>query len=262
MSKDILHDYREDVLGQGTERWREHKIDLLKQTKKEWDSAKNILAKTLVYEVSPVCKDVEGYSFVCKDSFREYCDNYEKKYSTADIMNGWWYCFKIFFPDVLSGRRQSDATRKNMKKLIVKIGDKKDKDVIGVIKEDYPCSNENDIKMFLSFLRVVYTIGNMTPAPINPPIGGGSDMWEYKLKKYRKMYHDYKGDIDTLFFQDYDLKKIVWTTDQIKNDPAGYFGSRIDLIIRRGYRIKNNFQGPFSQAQEEECKKIKESVLI
>ncbi len=262
MSKDILHDYREDVLYQETQRWHKDNIILLNKTGDEWRSAQNILAKTLVYETSSVCRDVEDNDFVCKDAFSDYCPEYENKYNTADIMNGWWYGFKILFPDVLIGIRQSHATRENMRRMIEKIKDCPDKDVIGVIRKDYPTSDENDIKMFLGFLRVVYTMGNMTPAPINPPIGRGADMWEHKLNKYKEMYHDKKGDMDALFFQDYEFNKNNWPTGRIKEDLAGYFESRIDLTIRRGYRIKNHINGPFSPDQEAGYKKIRESVLI
>ena len=82
-----LYDYRQDIVN------KKHN----KEYWKDWNNW-NILYRTLAYEISS-SKDVESYGYVKQDVFK-YFDNlipYVGENPTADIMNGWWYCFKVLF---------------------------------------------------------------------------------------------------------------------------------------------------------------------
>lgn len=236
--KIILHDYREDVLNRKNNRMKDNRREKLKVDKREWDKCHNILGKTLIYELSEVCGDVEDYSLVQTEAFSPYCKNYASEYKTADIMNGWWYCFKYIF------QLESRTDKKNIEKLKDKIKEEEnDESVIKTLMKSeykYPKFDKEVYRALFRYLRVVYTIGNLTPVPINPR-ADYLDSWEYKLSKYIGLYHDHNGDKDILRFQDYyDSKgeiKNSYTKNGFENDPVEYLDSRTDLIIKRGYRI-------------------------
>ena len=60
--KELLKDYREFVLQTSNCNSKQHRCST-KNWKSEWNSAHNILAKTLIYELSPY-SHVEAYEFV------------------------------------------------------------------------------------------------------------------------------------------------------------------------------------------------------
>ena len=215
MKNKILHDYRDDII--------------CKERISDWNNL-NILARTLEYELDSDCKDVEGYPFVCKCAFAEYCVDYKEKYATADIMNGWWTCFKNIF-----GINSRNDNEKKTELLNLAKENKTD-EIIEKISFDR--EKQEVYESLTRFLKVVYTTGNITPAPINPG-GRGLDCWEYKLNNYQSLYHDQRGDIEILHFEDYNCKeipeyyKIVGDPDEL----IKYMNSRVELILKRSCRI-------------------------
>ena len=228
-----LHDYRRDIVMQtNKEKWN------------DWDKW-NILQKTLEYELDKTVKDVESYEFVKKKIFSSYCPNYKKEYVTADIMNGWWYCFKELFDHKIMSR-QNDKEKIKINDFLEDLKGKDNKELVKLIsnklKTEYKDRDDKEkiCESFIRFLKVVYTTGNMTPAPINPSQGRGLDTWEYKLGTYKEMYHDYEGDKEKLLFQDYCEQNVIkpyTKTADFKKYPAKYMNSRTELIIRRAYRV-------------------------
>lgn len=217
----IYQDYREIILNE------------FPDSKEEWEAGENILYKTLVFELSPATH-VEKYECAQKD-FKEYCENYKEEYATADIMNGWWGPFKYIFN--LTSRKDKTA----LENIRDYVKGRKEEEIIEKYSEEIQglCSanienKKETIKSLLEFLRVVYTAGNITPAPINPK-ADALDSWEYKLEKYKAMYHDRKGDRDILLFHDYKPEK--WTTADFREKPWEYLESRIALINNRNKMI-------------------------
>ncbi len=227
----ILHDYRDDVVD------KFQNMDL----KKRWHEASNdIIKKTLIYEFEPLCHDVEKYEFVKESAFSDYCQEYDNLYVTSDIMNGWWYCFKTVYK-LNESRKAFRNKHYNMLPRMV---------------------NSKEEKTLEKYLKVVYTIGNMTPAPYNPGGRGYGeiDFWEYKLERYGKLYQDCNGDIDILMFQDYvpyiaGIKDVKYRKYMETFDLVGYMNDRIDLIIKRGYRILNK-----RAITEDELKEVKSYI--
>ena len=190
-----IKDYRRIIIEEGKDRFPELIV--------EWNSAKNYLHRTLIYELSPY-KDVEHYPCVT-DDYENYVVQASEKYATADIMNGWWYCFKTLFGLDSTHRRKGHP---QVPEVMEKIKDIEEEDLPGFLFENYPMGNPGSFSKdcyaaFLKYVKVVYTPGNITPAPINPSPGKGLDDWEYKLNRYKKLYHDYHGDVIQLLFQDF-----------------------------------------------------------
>ncbi len=212
--KHIFHDYRNDVFNSINENllWRKYREEF-EFFKTKWFEETDFLKKTLIYELTHSCGDVEYYEAV-KSTYSGYCANYESKYSTADLMNGWWYCFKTIYS------RKEKFTRRFFR-------ENYQFDDIEVIAS-YIASQE-EYNTLCAFLAIVYSAGNMTPAPINPPEQLGA--WELKQNRYKQLYNDpeYKQE---LLFMDYD-SELVYD----KNDLKGYMESRIEKILKRGYRI-------------------------
>ena len=231
--REILHDYRSDIVKgdqENVDKW------------KKWDNW-NILQKTLEYELDEKMSHVESNLDVKKLAFSRYCSNYKEEYATADIMNGWWYCFKeLFNHEITSRQNDKDKVNSFLKDLKGEENEKLVNSISNNLKIEYKVRNDKEkiCEAFIRFLKVVYTIGNMTPAPKNPSQGLGLDTWEYKLDTYKEMYHDYEGDKEKLRFQDYYNQNVIkpaWTTKKFHEDPAGYMNSRTELILKRAYRI-------------------------
>lgn len=221
---EILYDYR---------------LDIVKRSPyyKNWNSW-NIFHKTISFELSS-SKDVESYPYV-KTKVFDWLKDFDKKYKTADIMNGWWFCFKTVFNRKNLSRSGKEA--KEIESEICKVFDNNNEDdARKEILEEFQIESKK-YEWLEKYLKVVYTMGNMTPAPINPGGGGyGSiDFWEYKLDTYKTLYHDYEGDKDILYFQDYGNtglpEKYSDFIDQL--DIIEFMGKRINLILKRAYRIK------------------------
>lgn len=207
---------------------------------KNWNNW-NSLYKTLAYELSS-SGHVESYEYVKKDvlALLNVDEKYEAKEIKLDIMNGWWYCFKIIFE---VGSRGSDETKKFMKKLMESIENKTEKELIEFIYESYKVKKELII-LLLKFLNVVYTIGNICPVTRN--IRADSlDSWEYKLYMYQHNedinIEKYKNDFVII---DYPNRK--WW-DELNNKNKcdvikDYMDTRVDLINKRTESIfqKNN----------------------
>lgn len=234
--KKLLHDYRDDIVS------RKRKSKWINWAEwKNWD----ILYKTMAYEIS-CSKDVESYGYVREDIFNIPGNELVRvvgECPTADIMNGWWYCFKTIF--------KIDKSRKQSNKIEEKIM----KDILEGknIYESYGI--ELDLyQEFTSYLKLVYTIGNMTPVPKKcNTYENFLDNWEYKLYSHKEKYGE--NYIDKLHFEDYNDKNKI-TKEKFLNDPKSYIKNRIELIIKRGYRIVSN--GDI--ISENDLKEIRESI--
>lgn len=208
----------------------------------DWDKW-NILYKTLAYELSG-SKDVESYGYVRKKVF-DYFDKYEEYVgsgASVDIMNGWWFCFKVLF--CINEGRRNEKTRKDICTFMKKIQYIKDNQkLVDKIHEEYPNLDKVVIKLFIEYLEVVYTIGNITPVPKGGNIHADIfDSWEYKL-----FFSDsigYTGDTDYMnyfFFEEYKDEDKWWVKFKDENDKiqivSEYMKSRIQLIKNRGEEI-------------------------
>lgn len=98
---------------------------------------------------------------------------------TADIMNGWWGPLKILFFENNEIREKGIC---NLRGKIESSGNRttSNENLTDWIYENYQI-DKAVCQQFFSFLRVVYTVGNMTPAAINTH-ADKLDSWEYKLK--------------------------------------------------------------------------------
>ena len=181
-------------------------------------------------------------------------------------MNGWWCCFRCLFEP--GGSRKGEQAKKLELEIMEEIKDKDNEAALHAVKGIYNnrSSEVFDFNLFrtlLKYLSLVYTIGNMAPAPFNPGGGGFGeiDLWEYKLYRYEGLYHDGKGDIDRLHFEDYRKYagkiKNLSLIDYMKDfDIGNYMEERIDLILRRGYRIVSG-----KPVRDEELADIKSCIL-
>ena len=202
---DYLHDFRADIIlkKRDRERWN------------NWDKW-NVLYKTLAYELSS-SRDVESYGYVRKRVFDFFSDY--KKYIcgavTLDIMNGWWFCFKTLFN--INTSRNSVETKKFLLRLSDQI-EKIDEEemLINVICKNYSIT-EVEIKSLLSFLKVVYTIGNISPASRNPK-ADKFDSWEYKLFVSGSIDHTDLDYMEYFCFEDYSKDRKWWTDLEKSND--------------------------------------------
>lgn len=108
----------------------------------------------------------------------------EGKDITADLMTGWWNPFKYFLQIT-----KNKGRKKSIEELLETVPKKND---IGVTIEWVQKKNNAEIKdciALLDFLNVVYTPGNIIPAPINWK-GRGIDSWEMKLTEIFKNQND------------------------------------------------------------------------
>ena len=209
--KDILHDFRKDVVG------RKHA-----KIWKEWDF-QNILFKTIAYELS-ASRDVESYEYVKAKAFNKYCQDY-KNYRIADIMNGWWCCFTLIF-DLNSGRH-SENTKVFLEELKQKIQGKTDEnELVDILVENYK-KEKQLYATLLEFLKVVYTYGNIAPAKENK-YRGRLDNWELKNGDYSC------DEEEELCIGMYDKGRVVEDTNNI----IKYMEERIDLILKRALAIE------------------------
>lgn len=232
LMNNYLYDFRESIV----KRKRDKKFW------NDWDKW-NILYKTLVFELSG-SKDVESYVYVRKVVFG-YFDRYEEYVGSGvslDIMNGWWFCFKILFG--VNESRINKKTRNDIctfMKKIQYVGD--NQSLIDKIREEYPNLGEKVIRLFIEYLEVVYTIGNITPVPKGGNVHADIfDSWEYKL-----FFADsvkYAADTDYMkyfLFEEYKIEDKWWVRFKSENDKiqivSEYMESRIELIKNRGKKI-------------------------
>lgn len=225
---DYLYDFRTDIILKKRDRRRWNNWD-------KW----NILYKTISYELSS-SRDVESYGYVRNqvfDFFRDY-NNYVCGAVTLDIMNGWWFCFKTLFS--IDTSRNSVETKEFLSRLnkqIEKI-DEEEK-LIEVICKNYSITEEETMSL-LSFLKVVYTIGNISPVSSNPH-ADCFDSWEYKLFESGSINYTDLGYIKYFCFEDYSKDRKWWTDYKKSNDKKKiileYMNSRINLITERGKKI-------------------------
>lgn len=229
---DYLHDFRADIIlkKRDRERWN------------NWDKW-NILYKTLAYELSS-SRDVESYPYVRNRVFEFFRDY--KKYIcgavTLDIMNGWWFCFKTLFN--IDTSRNSVETKEFLTRLNNKIEkiDEEEK-LIDVICKNYSITEE-EIKSLLNFFKVVYTIGNISPASRNPK-ADKFDSWEYKLFVSGSINYTDLSYIEYFCFEDYSKDREWWTDLKKSNDKKKvileYMNSRINLITERGKKVVSRY---------------------
>ena len=90
----------------------------------------------------------------------------------ADIMTGWWNPCKYF----IGLKSRTDITPEFLKE----IPQKRDC-LFDWVKEKNPDIKEKHFNSFISFLEIVYTAGNLIPAPLNWKAGRSLDGWDYKL---------------------------------------------------------------------------------
>jgi len=226
---DYLHDFRVDIILKKRDRARWNNWD-------KW----NILYKTLAYELSS-SHDVESYPYVRNQVFELFRD-YEKYICgavTLDIMNGWWFCFKTLFN--IDTSRNSIETKEFLSRLnnqIEKINE--EEKLIDVICKNYSITEE-EIKSLLGFLKVVYTIGNISPASRNPK-ADKFDSWEYKLFESGSINYTDLG-YKYFYFEDYSKDRKWWIDLKESNDKKKvileYMNSRIYLITERGKKVVN-----------------------
>ena len=216
----ILHDFRRDVV------MRKRSVIW-----EEWDNW-NILYKTIEYELSS-SRDVESYKYVKEKAFEKYCPDYEK-YKTADVMNGWWYCFKVIF-DIKSSRR-SDETKRFLDDLNHKIEGMKEQQVVKFLCEHYK-KEERLYAVLLEFLKVVYTVGNITPAKENKN-RARLDNWEIKLEKGGWSNKEKKD----LHYDMYVKDEIIRVED---NNLVTYMEERIGLILCRALQVEGHVDNDY-----------------
>lgn len=175
---------------------------LTEEEKCDWHN-NNILYNTLWFAQKKFRPDIE-YSKGAISSYKEIpfynnwgCTNGRRKVLispnshsiTADLMTGWWNPFKYFLKLTIKGRENA------IEELLTTVPKKND---IGVTIEWVKKKNNAEIEdciAMLDFLNVVYTSGNIIPAPINWR-GQGIDSWEYKLHKIFQ-YQDDSASADT-----------------------------------------------------------------
>ena len=229
-----LYDYRQDIVN------KKHN----KEYWKDWNTW-NILYRTLAYEISS-SKDVERYGYVKQDVFEYFDDliSYVGENPTADIMNGWWYCFTVLFN--VKSKRENKKTKEFIENLMKEIKNITNQEelVKKISKINGVCEQGN--KVFLEFIGLVYTIGNIAPVSKGQNLHADKfDSWEYKL--FESNYLKYKKDdyIEYLHFNDYsdnnkwweDLKNAKNENENIVSIVIKYMESRILLIKKRGRSI-------------------------
>lgn len=209
----ILHDFRDDIIARKRASiW------------KEWGNW-SVLYKTLSYELS-ASRGVESYTYVRQKAFETYCPDYKKRYAIADIMNGWWYCFKVVF-DINTGRH-SDKTLQFLNEMKSTIEGMDDYEVVEYLCDKYKKEKSLYIAL-LEFLKVIYTIGNITPAKENRN-RSRLDNWEDKLRAGKWTIKETKE----LCFDIYDDNKII---NYKETDIKEYMVERIDFILKRAIQI-------------------------
>lgn len=218
-----------------------------KRDKEYWGNWKhwNILYKTLVYEMSS-CKDVERYGYVREQIFKCF-ENYKQyvgEEASLDIMNGWWFCFKELFSIKESRHNQSvKEFIKNLQEEIYNVNDRKELEKI-ISKK---CEIKIEVsEVFLNYLEVVYTIGNITPVPKGGNVHADVfDSWEHKLYISQKVQYKGKNYMEYFYFIDYAEEDKNWykkwkdAEDRDKKIEIirGFMESRTTYIKNRGKEI-------------------------
>lgn len=173
---------------------------LTKLQLEEWEK-NNILYNTLWFDINISAPDIE-FSYISQRLFQ-----INEKYSswkivprknggyvlqnnngltiTSDLMSGrWWFMKKLM------GEEEGKNTRLELSQLYYKdiesFRTSQGEELYSKLVEKYGY-NQKIWKNFISYLNVVYTIGNMTPAGANPG-GNGYDNWIIKLEKLHKCY--------------------------------------------------------------------------
>lgn len=181
---------------------------LTKLQLEEWEK-NNILYNTLWFDINISAPDIE-FSYITQRLFQ-----INKTYSsweivprknggyvlqnnkgltiTSDLMSGrWWFMKKLM------GVKEGKKTRSELSLLyyndIEPFRKLQGEDLYSVLVRKYGYNDEM-WKNFISYLNVVYTIGNMTPAGANPG-GNGCDNWISKLKKLHNNYFIGEPDSD------------------------------------------------------------------
>lgn len=198
--------------------------------------------KTISYELS-ASRDVESYAYVKQKAFEIYCPNY-KDYTTADIMNGWWYCFKVVFD--INDSRRSDKTLQFLNQIKSSIEGMDDYEVVEYLCGEYKKDKSLYITL-LEFLKVIYTIGNITPAKENRN-RSRLDNWEDKLRAGNWTIEETKE----LCFDMYDDNRMI---NYKETDIKEYMVERIDFILKRAIQI-------VGCTDEVGIKTIKEQITI
>ena len=91
----------------------------------------------------------------------------------ADVMTGWWNPFKYFM-----GMNSRKDISENLLKMIPPKND--DDEIVGWLQEYVKDADDEDCRALIEFLKIVYTAGNIIPAPLNWK-GQGMDAWDCKM---------------------------------------------------------------------------------
>lgn len=187
---------------------------------------------------------------------------------TSDVMSGRWMFMKRLMETECKENNRQELTEKFFDN-IKDIGKCKDEELCDKLEEKYGRDRET-WENLLSYLDIVYTIGNMTPACAN--LGGnGFDNWTSKLKKLHDEYffgppaseksiihkwipllskyypinkatpceEQWKKFIEDNLFQPYVNEDMTVKQIDFTNLKVAIAQSR-DMILERGNHIKNN----------------------
>lgn len=192
---------------------RRYDFYLSKKEQDEWDK-RNILYNTLWFylnksnkypevEYSDTVIDIYKFLSPFKDweivyhGYGKVFDPPKYKHTgkrgrfCADIMTGWWNPFKIcvglscrknITNELLNEIPQNDDYKKWLNDKIIKAFPHEDLKNSRNLRENIP----ELVEKITSFLEVVYTIGNIIPAPINWLSGSSLDSWDNKVTIIKK----------------------------------------------------------------------------
>lgn len=160
---------------------------------KEWESH-NILYNTLWFYLNKevhveFSQDIwvfykSNISYFCNWKIVEHYNgnklippSFNNESFSADIMTGWWNPFKRFVG--LTGNERENLSKLLFNKSLPSKNDNKE-----LLKWFQDLNSEitaEHLNYFIEFLKVVYTIGNIIPAPVNWRPGRGLDNFDAKL---------------------------------------------------------------------------------
>lgn len=178
----------------------------------------------------------------------------------SDIMTGWWNPFRYCFI------KDNQKSRKDLSEELWKEIQTKE-NVIDWLSEHRKNKNYADMsdvdeailaKEFIEFLKVIYSEGNIIPAPKNWS-GGGLDSWCYKLisiygndrTQQAKLWRIYRDNYNGDFINDHALSMYFNKDDK---EP-------IDLTCIWGDSIPDSFEGATNKHWYNYFKNMREMIV-
>ena len=164
--------------------------------------------------------------------FNPACKHSGKGRFVADIMTGWWIPLKSFL-----NLKSTSSKKELVEELILNLennqlvtNDISLLDLLAWFKNLNSKINEQQLVAFLKFLEVIYTKGNIIPAPENPGQGGGRggpglDSWQHKLSHRINCGNGASENWNTYIATCYNFKKenSNWVNFVESNFLEGYF---------------------------------------